>query len=242
MERVPGVLSQSQHRQQPFRAVFLQPEWLQPVFFQIQHQAFSQHRVEQPVQKPRNPWFFHDVPGEKSVVEVDRKRIGSGGAHEAFEPPVGGVDAVGVVMIEKAGAGPLQPVDQVFFAVDAHMALVGIEIIVGQGPADAFGQVAGHADHQRFSRFEHPDDFAHGLAVIRDVFQYFAADHQVEACVGKGQAGDVGRGKAPVPPPCSPSRSWNSSGHAGFLQIVRVEVCTGHLDALQPIGRTGMAA
>ncbi len=66
------------------------------------------------------PWLFHDVPDQQAMVKVDRYRVRSCRTNETLEPPVGNVDAVGVMMLQKAGARPLQPVDQFFLAVDAH--------------------------------------------------------------------------------------------------------------------------
>lgn len=162
------------------------------------------------------------------MVKVDCCRVRSCQTDETLEPPIGGVDAVGVVMPQKAGTRPLQPVDQFALAIDTHMALVGVEIGIGERPADALGQVAGNADHQWFAMLEYPDDLSHGRFMIRNVFQHLTADDQVEAGVGKGQAGHVGRGKAPSSAPMFAQPVMKAEPLTRFLQICRVQVCSSH--------------
>ena len=66
-------------------------------FPEIHDQAFSQGRVEYTVYEPGDTGLFHQVPYQKFVVQVDGCRVGSVGTHQAFEPPVGGVDTMGEV-------------------------------------------------------------------------------------------------------------------------------------------------
>lgn len=212
------------------------------IFLQVQHHTLSQQRIEQTVDPAGHPWLFHDIPDEQAMVKVDCCRVRSRRTDETLEPPVGGVDAVRVVMSQKSGTRPLQSVDQFALAIDTHMALVGVEVGIRQRPADALWQVAGNADHQRFAMLEYPDDFSHGQFMIRNVLKHFTADDQVEAGVGEGQAGHVGRGKTPGAAAMFTQPVMEVEPLTRFLQICRVQVCTGHPYSFQPVGRAGVAA
>ena len=66
-------------------------------FAQINDNAFAEEGVEQVFKKLRNPWLFHDIPGQEAVVQVDQRGIIPRGTYQAFQPPVGGVKAVGMM-------------------------------------------------------------------------------------------------------------------------------------------------
>ena len=63
-----------------------------------------QQGVEQAVQEAGQFRFLHDVPCKNTVVDIDRKGVFPGRSHQAFQPPVGRMQAVGVV-----GSGQLHP-------------------------------------------------------------------------------------------------------------------------------------
>ena len=209
---------------------------------QIDHQAFSYQRIEQAVDEAGDPRLLHDVPDQQAVVAIDQPRVVAGGADQALEPPVGGVDAVGVVIALEAGTGPRQAIDQRLAAVDAHVPLVGAAVVVGQRPADAFGQVARDADHQRAAGLEHAQDLRHGRFVVGNVFQHLAAHHGVEAGVGKGQAGDVGRRQVPAAAAVFTQAVVEVEALARLGEVADVEVRTGDPNAFKPVGRRRVAA
>ena len=71
------------------------------------------------------------------------------GPHQAADPPVGRVQGVGVVAPEGLQAGPFQPLQQGRPPVDADVAPGDVVVLVGQGPFDHLGPVAGHGDGHR---------------------------------------------------------------------------------------------
>ena len=66
-------------------------------FPQINDHAFPKERVEQIFEKLGKSWLFHDIPGQEAVIQVDQSGIIPCGTHQAFQPPVGGVKAVGMM-------------------------------------------------------------------------------------------------------------------------------------------------
>ena len=59
-----------------------------------------------------------------------------GRADQAAEPPVGGVQPVGVVAPHRPQPGALEAADQLALPVDADMAARDVVVLVGQGPVD----------------------------------------------------------------------------------------------------------
>ena len=149
------------------------------------------------LQPASEPGLLHDVPGEEAVVEVDRGGIGAGRSQEAFEPPVGGMQAVGPVPVEKDNTAVFQQRSQRFGAVDADMALVGTVILLGQCPADFFREPARHADDQGSAGFYDAHDFLHGAVVVGNVLQDFAADDDIEDAVAERKRQGVRGGEGP---------------------------------------------
>ena len=66
-------------------------------FAQINDHAFAKERVEQVFEKLGKSWLFHNIPGQEAVIQVDRSGIIPRRTHQAFQPPVGGVKAVGMM-------------------------------------------------------------------------------------------------------------------------------------------------
>ena len=65
-----------------------------------------------------------------------------GGAHAAFEPPIGGVEAVGKMGSLMGETDGFQQVDDLFPVIYADVPLVDHVVFMGQHPADAFRHVA----------------------------------------------------------------------------------------------------
>jgi hypothetical protein len=120
------------------------------------------------------------------------------------------------------------------------MALIGVDIVSGQHPADAFRKIARYADDEWLPRFEHPDDFPHRLFVIGDVLQNFTADNHFEAVIRKGQRRDIGCGKAPSAAAMLAQAVVENQALPGHLQIFQDEVGTDDMHAMLPIGLGGV--
>jgi len=145
-----------------------------------------------------------------------------------------------VMMIEQSGSCFFQQSDQCFFIVDSHMTLINVDVIVGQHPADPFGEITRYADHEWLPRFEYPDDFPHRLFVIGDVLQNFTADNHVEAFIRKGQRRDIGCGKAPGAATMLAQAVVKNQALPGQLQIFQAEVRAGDMHVLLPVGFGGV--
>ena len=115
-----------------------------------------------------------------------------------LEPPIGGVQPVGVVLAledeSEAGDFPLQ----LGLLEDAHVAarLVGVTARPRrQGPAQAFRPGPRHRRREPAAGLQHPPDFGQGRGVIVQVLKHLRADHRVEGGVREGQAIGVAKGE-----------------------------------------------
>ncbi len=171
------------------------------------------------------------------MVEVHGRGIRAVGAQETFEPPVGRVQAVGPVAVETDDARGFDHAFQRPGAVDAHMALVGLVILMGERPADPLRIPAGHADDQGTAGLQYTHDFACGAAVVGDVLQNFAADDDIEGLTVEGQGQGVGGRQAPVAAAMGPQAVVELEAIAGRDQIITVAIRTDGGDAVMPVGR-----
>ena len=140
------------------------------------------------------------VGADDGAVPVDADR--------ALEPPVGGVQGVGVVAAAGHQAGRGEPGAQRAGRVDADVAaLVGV-VGVRERPADALGPVAGHGHRDPAAGLEHAGDLGEGGGVVGDVLEHLRGHHPVDARVGHRQRGEVAAdhlvaGTRPAPRPAS---------------------------------------
>ncbi len=128
-------------------------------FPEIEDQAFAQQRVEKFIDECGYFGFFHQVPDQEPVIEVHRESVGPIGPHQAFEPPIGGVEAVAEVGPQIERPQGLDFLDQPFFSIDPDMALVGVTIFIREEPADFFRPEPGHTHSQDFAGLCNPHQF-----------------------------------------------------------------------------------
>ncbi|OQC18512.1 MAG: hypothetical protein BWX71_02794 [Deltaproteobacteria bacterium ADurb.Bin072] len=115
-------------------------------------------------------------------------------------------------------------------------------VVLGQRPADSFGQVPRHAHHERPAGFEHPDDLGDGLPVIRYVFEHFGADHEVEGCILERQPGDIAHHDQRCAAAVLPLVAHDLGGVVGFERVVPVQVDAHDAHAPGPVGLAQVAA
>ncbi len=114
-----------------------------------------------------------------------------GRSHQAAEPPVGGVEAVGVVAAGGPQSGGLQAAHQLALPVDADVAAGNVVVLVGERPVDELRSAPGHGHGHRPTGSEHPGQLGHGLLVVGDVLQHLGGDDPVERAVLEGQGQGV---------------------------------------------------
>src|SRR5581483_12027859 len=114
--------------------------------------------------------------------------------HRALQPPVRRVQGVRVVRAGDVEAGAAHASGELAGAVDADVAAGLAVVLVGQGPADALGQVRGHGHGDRAARPEDPDELGQRRGVGRDVLHHLGRDHPVEAGVGEREGERVAPG------------------------------------------------
>ncbi len=147
------------------------------------------------------------------------------------------MQAVGPVAMETDDARGFDHAFQRHGAVDAHMALLGLVILMRERPADSLRIPAGHADDQGSAGFKYTHDFACGAAVVGDVLQNFAADDDIEGLAAEGQGQGVGGRQAPVAAAMGTQAVVEFKAVAGRDQILMVAIRTDGGDAVMSVGR-----
>ncbi len=156
-------------------------------FLKIKNQTFSHDGVKQSLQDLGDRGFFHEIPHQESVVQVHKGHIGAVNPGEAFQPPVKGVQGMGMVASLRDHALAAYLLDQPGFSVNADVAAGGVVIRPGQFPAKGFRPEPWHSDHKCASGFEHPDQLFKGRVFPGNMFHDLRADHSIKAVVFKGQ-------------------------------------------------------
>src|SRR5256886_9906136 len=64
----------------------------------VEHQALADERVQRPFRQPGGGRALHDVPDQQPVVGARQRMIVVAHPHRAFEPPVGRVQALPMVV------------------------------------------------------------------------------------------------------------------------------------------------
>src|SRR5690606_2532658 len=120
---------------------------------EVEDDALAHERGGNFFERAGEPGRFEDVPFEEAAIEIDRLRILALHADGAFKPPIGRVQPMGEMLVEKSKALRLDGAAKLALAEDAHMAARLVVIVVGEGPADALRPVARNADGESTSRF-----------------------------------------------------------------------------------------
>jgi len=162
------------------------------VFCQIHHKALAHDRIEQPVQKAYCPGMLHDIPYQKTVIEVYETGIFTFRTDKALQPPIRGMEAVGRMVPPWFQAFCFQKIHQRFLFIDTDMTIFGVVVTFGKCPADSLGQILGNTDNQVLIRLQDPDGFRNCGLLVMKMFQNLRADDKVEIIVPERQVIYVG--------------------------------------------------
>ena len=158
----------------------------------VQNEALADERRQHPVGQPGGARTLHDVPHQQAVVGGDQRVGVVVRADQAAQPPVGRVQAVGVVARRR---GPVPSSArrrrQAGATVDPHVAPGLVVVGVGEQPVDHLGTAAGHGHGHGPAGTQHPGQLGHGGDVVGDVLEDLRGDDPVEGAVGEGEAQGV---------------------------------------------------
>ena len=158
---------------------------------EVQRDTFARQRIEYSLSNPGQGRLAHHVPHQQFVVGLNCRVIVIVHAHSTFQPPIRRVQRVCVMRTGEPDTPGLDLCPQFVGLVDPDVAtLVGV-IGIGQHPADLLRQPPGHRDRQRAARPQDPDEFGDRTAVVRDVFEDFGGNHDVESAVRIGKSQGV---------------------------------------------------
>src|SRR5579863_3168106 len=162
-------------------------------FHGVHHQALADQRIESLFGQPCDGRLAHDVPDQHPVVGAGHRVLVVVHADRALQPPVGGVQAVRVMVPADPQPGPGQLGLQFDLRVYPHVSAGNLVILGGQRPADPFRQEGRHSDRGQSARPKHPCELGHGPLVVQYVLQDLGRDHPVERPVAERHRPSVPR-------------------------------------------------
>src|SRR4051812_6589759 len=127
---------------------------------QIDHETFSNQRVQRTVRDARRGRLRSDVPDEHAVIETGQDVVALD-TDGALQPPVRRVQPVCVVRAIGVKTNARQLRGQLTALVDAYVPAGVLVVLVRQGPADTLRKPARHGDGSASTGLEHTGDLAH---------------------------------------------------------------------------------
>jgi len=185
--------------------------------------------------------MLHDIPYQKTVIQVYEPGIFTFRTDKALQPPIRGMEAVGIMVPAWNQAFPFQKVEQRFLLIDTDMSIFGVVVIAGKCPADSLGQILWNTDNKVLTRFQDPDGFRDCGLLVMKMFKNLRTDDKVKIIVSERQVIYVGNRNLAHPAAVFSESFLVFKPALCLKNIIKVDVHPDGNDVSEPKSTAGVA-